>query len=326
MGTAESEDVIDPELEIVDAHHHLWGPGVPWEPSTYLLDDLAADLASGHRVSATVYIECGSRYYQDGAAELRPVGETEFAVATAAEAAARGMPTAVAAGIVAHADLRAGDAVETVLEAHERASQGRLRGIRHMVAPPLHTPTEDPGLLRDSAFRRGLARLASHGLVFEVYALQTQLGDVASAARALPELTFVIDHLGGIFGLHEFAGRRAELWPQWRADITALAELPNTYLKLSGLGTEYAGFGWHERTAPPTSKQIAEETGPYYLHSIDKFGVQRCLFASNFPPDRLGGSYRTLWNVFKRVTDGCTPGEKAALFDGTSTVVYRLGT
>lgn len=325
MTAIESEDVLEPELEIIDAHHHLWGPGVPWEPSTYLLDDFAADLDSGHRVIATVYIECGSRYRSNGPAELRPVGETEWAVSTAAAAAARGIGTRIAAGIVAHADLAVGDAVDAVLDAHEAAGNGRLRGIRHMVAPPLHDPTEDPGLLRDPGFRRGLARLAAHGLTFEVYALQTQLGDVVAAAQAVPELTFVIDHLGGIFGLGELAGRRDELWPQWCADIVVLSRLQNTYLKLSGLGTEYAGFGWHQRGTRPSSEQIADETRRYYAHAIDCFGVERCMFASNFPPDRLGGSYRTLWNVFKHIADGCSRDEKAALFHGTAAALYRLG-
>jgi predicted TIM-barrel fold metal-dependent hydrolase len=325
MTAVESEEVLEPELEIIDAHHHLWGPGVPWEPSTYLLDDFAADLESGHRVTATIYIECGSRYRPDGPAELRPVGETEFAVAMAAAAAARGIPTRIAAGIVAHADLASVEALDAVLEAHEDAGKGRLRGIRHMVAPPLHEPTSDPGLLRDLGFRRGLGRLAAHGLAFEVYALQTQLGDVVAAAQAVPELTFVIDHLGGIFGLGELAGRRDELWPRWRADIAALARLQNTYLKLSGLGSEYAGFGWHERGMPPSSQQIADETRKYYAHAIDCFGVQRCLFASNFPPDRLACSYRTLWNVFKRIAGGCTRDEKAALFHDTAAALYRLG-
>jgi L-fuconolactonase len=325
MTAVEFEEVLEPELEIIDAHHHLWGPGVPWEPPTYLLDDFTADLESGHRVTATVYVECHSRYRPDGPAELRPVGETEFAVSMAAAAAARGIGTRIAAGIVAHADLTVGDAVDRVLDAHEEAGQGRLRGIRHMVAPPLHKPTEDPGLLRDRGFRRGLARLAARELAFEVYALQTQLGDVVAAAQAVPELTFVIDHLGGIFGLGELAGRHNELWARWQDDIAALSRLQNTYLKLSGLGTEYAGFGWHERCTPPTSAQIADETRKYYAHAIECFGVQRCLFASNFPPDRLGGSYRTLWNVFKRITCGCSRDEKAALFHGTAAALYRLG-
>src|ERR671914_854062 len=125
------EPILDPDLPVIDPHHHLWD-----RPNhRYLLDDFLGDVRTGHHVVATVFEECHSMYRASGPEELRPVGETEF-VAGLAAMSASGLygPTRVAAGIVGFADLTLGDRVEPVLEAHLRAGGGRFRGVRHSAA------------------------------------------------------------------------------------------------------------------------------------------------------------------------------------------------
>lgn len=121
--------MLEPGLRIIDPHHHLWNIG-----GRYLLDELLADLESGHRIEATVFMQCGYAYRKDGPLSLRPVGETEIGAGLAAEATRRGCATNVCSGIVGHVDIQLGDAVTPVLEAHLAAGAGRFRGIRDVTA------------------------------------------------------------------------------------------------------------------------------------------------------------------------------------------------
>ena len=327
------EATLDPELPICDPHHHLWDLPKVVHPSErrYLLDDLLADTSSGHNVVSTVYIECRAMYRADGPKELRPIGETEFANGAAAmSASGRYGPTRVAAGIVGHADLTLGDAVEPVLEAHLAAGGGRFRGIRYSVSwdasdQVRNAFTNPPeGLYGDAQFRRGFAQLAPLGLSFEGWLYHPQIGDLTDLARAFPDTTIVLDHFGGPLGIGPYAGRRAEILEQWRKDIAELALCPNVVAKLGGINMAINGFGWHERDRPPTSHLLSEVTAPYYEHCIEHFGVARCMFESNFPVDKISCSYNTLWNSFKRLTADFSAAEKASLFHDTAARVYRL--
>src|SRR6201996_8523939 len=128
LATAAAEPILEPDLPIVDPHHHLWLRN----GHRYLLDEVLADFNSGHNVVATVFLECHSMYRADGPVELRSVGETEFVAGIAAMSASGNYgKTRVAAGIVGYSDLTKGDWVEPVLEAHIRAGGGRFRGVRH---------------------------------------------------------------------------------------------------------------------------------------------------------------------------------------------------
>ena len=130
LAKQEKEPILEPELPIIDTHHHLWDRG-GW---TYLLPELLADLATGHNVVATVFEECRSMYRANGLVEMRPVGEVEFVAGIAAISASGAYgPTRVAQGIVGFADLALGDRVEPVLEALIRAGGGRLSGVRYSV-------------------------------------------------------------------------------------------------------------------------------------------------------------------------------------------------
>jgi predicted TIM-barrel fold metal-dependent hydrolase len=156
------EEAVDPALPIIDAHHHLWEV----TGYRYLLDDLLADLESGHKVEATVFVQCGYGYRSEGPEHLRPVGETRRIAAIGEEAAGRQPGSRINAAIVGFADLRLGGEVDAVLEAHIAAAGGRFRGIRmisalddavtrHLLPPPPR------GLLADAAFRAGFARRPS---------------------------------------------------------------------------------------------------------------------------------------------------------------------
>ncbi|MGE0820508.1 MAG: amidohydrolase [Candidatus Binatia bacterium] len=322
-----TETVLDPTLPICDPHHHLWD----YPQNRYLLDDILQDLRGGHNVVGTVFVDCVSMYRKNGPVEMRPIGETEFAQGIAAQTTS-GIygPTVVCAGIVGFADLTLGGAVERVLEAHIAASPNRFRGIRHATSwhasPDIrnaHTkPTE--GLLLDAKFREGFACLQKLGLSFDAWMYHTQLMDLADLAKAFPNTTIILDHVGGPLGIGPYVGKQREVFEAWKQGITAVAVCPNVVVKLGGLTMPMCGFDWHKRSKPPTSEELAAANGPYYLYCIEKFGVTRCMFESNFPVDKASCSYTVLWNSFKRMTQSFSSAEKAALFRDTAVRVYRL--
>jgi L-fuconolactonase len=199
------EDILEPDLPIVDAHHHLWER----ESGRYLLEELRTDLGAGHNVRATVFIQCGYAYRSDGPPELRPVGETERVAAIAESAVAAGMP-GVCAGIVGYCDFRLGDRVDAVLEAHIAAGAGRFRGIRQSAgwdAAIVSTTSALPprGLLADPAFRSGLARLDKLGLSYECSLYHPQLPELTDLARAFPGLPILANHCGGPIRIGPYA-------------------------------------------------------------------------------------------------------------------------
>jgi len=321
-----TEEVIDPAQPIIDPHHHLWRA----RPDRYLLDDLAADLRTGHNVVATVFIQCGSDYRPDGPPELRPVGETEFVAAAARDSeTGRFGGLRACAGIVGFADCTLGERIDAVLQAHIEAGGGRFKGIRHSgtydagIAPTV-PPGAPPGLYRDPAFRSGFARLQRFGLTFEAWLYHPQLADLLDLLRAFPEQKVVLNHLGGPLGVGRYADRRAEVFAQWRAYITELAECPNLHIKLGGLAMNVNGFGFDHEVLPPSSGEMARAWRPYVEHAVETFGAGRCMFESNFPVDKGMCAYPILWNAFKRIAAGCSAGEKAALFHRTARGFYNL--
>lgn len=321
------EAALEPALPIIDPHHHLWDhPG-----SRYELDELMADAAQGHNIRATVFVECKSMYRDSGPDALKPVGETEYVNGIAAKSASGGFgETRVAAAIVGFADLRLGNAVDEVLEAHIAVAPARFRGIRHASAfddsPDVRASHTLPpkGLLGLPAFREGYARLAKYGLSFDAWLYHTQIPELTALARANPETTIVFDHFGGPIGIGPYEGKRAEIFAQWKKDVAELASCPNVTAKLGGINMAVNGFGWHKRELPPTSDELVAATRDWYLHSIDVFGPGRCMFESNFPVDKLSCSYGVLWNAFKKIARGFSGAEKASLFHDTAKRVYRL--
>jgi L-fuconolactonase len=325
------EEPLEPELPICDPHHHLWDRETPRVAPRYLLDEILEDVGGGHNVVSTVFIECGAMYRPDGPEALRPVGETEFVNGIAAMSASGlyGL-TRVAAGIVGTVDLRLGDDVAAVLDAQVVAGGGRFRGIRRAAAwdagagVPKHRTNPGPGLFARDDFRRGFAHLAPRGLTFEAWCYHPQIPDVTALARAFPATTIILNHFGGPLGVGPYAGRAKDVYAEWRRSIGELAGCPNVVAKLGGINMEMNGFGWHERSRPPDSQELAEATRHYYEFTIERFGADRCMFESNFPVDKASCSYTVLWNSFKRLTSGCSPAEKAQLFHDTAARVYRL--
>jgi predicted TIM-barrel fold metal-dependent hydrolase len=321
------EEVLDAARPIVDPHHHLWDRG----GQRYLLDDITSDIASGHNVVATVYVEARSMYRAKGPEAFRPVGEVEFANGAAAMSASGGYgPTAVCAGIVGHANLLLGDDVRPVLEAEISAGQGRFRGIRHSAAwdsdsNVAHMYAARPRcLLLDPTFRKGFACLAPLGLSFDAWLFHPQIGELTELARAFPDTQIVLDHCGGPAGTGQYANRREEIFTTWKASIREIAKCPNVVVKLGGLAMCLLGYDFHERPMPPSSEELAAAWRPYIETCIEVFGPQRAMFESNFPPDKGQCSYQVIFNAFKRIAASMSEAEKNALFSGTATEVYRL--
>lgn len=320
------EDIIDPDQPIIDPHHHLWHA----RPDRYLLEELVADVRTGHNVLSTVFIQCGSAYRTDGPEALRPVGETEFVAAIAAESetgaygAFRACP-----GIVSHADCLLAEGIDVVLEAHIQAGGGRFKGIRHNGThdphiAPTAPPGAPPGLYRDSAFRRGFACLHKYGLTFEAWLYHPQLADLSALLRDHQDQKVVLNHFGGPLGVGPYAARKQEVFEHWRASIRELAKNPNLFIKLGGLGMNVNGFGYHHQVLPPSSGEMAQAWRPFMETAIEAFGTDRCMFESNFPVDKGMCSYPTLWNAFKRIAAACSTDEKADLFHRTAERFYTL--
>ncbi|MGH2458226.1 MAG: amidohydrolase family protein [Chloroflexota bacterium] len=321
------EDIVEPDLPIVDPHHHLWErPG--WR---YLLDDLLADLKSGHRIIATVFVQCRSMHRTSGPEELRPVGETEFVNGVGAMSASGGYgPTRICAGIVGHADLRLGARVQPVLEAHLRAGGDRFRGIRHIVAWNADASTLNPGnpapadLLADRSFREGFGRLAPLGLSFDAWLYHSQIDELTDLARAFPDTRIVLNHVGGPLGIGAYAGRRDEVFADWRVSIRGLASCPNVSVKLGGMGMRINGFGFDDLPEPASSEALANAWRPYVETCVEAFGASRCMFESNFPVDKGSYPYAAYWNACKRLSRGASAHEKADLFRRTAARFYRI--
>jgi len=327
-----TEPTLEPDLPICDPHHHFWdGRSERIPHQRYLLHELAADLNSGHNVRSTVFIEARSMYRADGPAELKPVGEVEFVQGLAA-ASASGLygPSRAAAAIVGHADLNLGDRVEPVLAALQAASPNRFRGIRHSVTWDPHPEVENTaahntaGQLASPQFRAGARVLARMGFSFDAWLFFPQLMELADFAQAVPDLTIVLNHIGGLLRVGPYADRDDEVLTTWRNGIAAVAACPNVVVKLGGIGMPRTGFDWHARAKPAGSEELAASMAPFMTYCIEQFGPNRGMFESNFPVDKVSYSYNVLFNTFKRLSKGYSPAERAALFHDTATRIYRI--
>lgn len=321
-----AEDVIDPDRRILDPHHHLWpaGGALP-----YGLDQLHADTGDGHNIEATVFVECGAAYRSSGPNHLRSVGETEFVAAQAAASAQR-VDQASIRGIVSNADLRLGPLLDETLDAHRAAGNGLFVGIRHSLARAPEPEVmaipgmADEGLSADPAFRAGLAKLGERGLIFDSWHYHHQNAEFAALAAAVPGTTMVLDHFGTPIGVGRLADRQDEVFELWKEDIAAVAENPNVVAKIGGLAMPDNGYGWHLRDQPASSEELVDAQARYYLHTIECFGPDRCMFESNFPVDRFSLSYRTVWNAFKKIAASYSEDDKDRLFYRTAQRIYGL--
>lgn len=321
------EEPLDAGQRIVDSHHHLYDrPG-----TRYLLDEILSDLHSGHDVRATVFVQARAMLRTGGPEAMKAIGETEFANAVADKCASGAYGnTRVCAAIVGFADLRLGDAVRPVLEAHIAAGGGRFRGIRHVAAwdadttllNPAYPTSED--MLAAPAFRAGFARLEAMGLTFDAWLFFHQLPRLTALARAFPQTQIVLNHCGGIVRTGSYASRKNEIFVLWSNALRELATCPNVMVKLGGLGMALSGFGFDARANPPSSIDLAAAWRPWMERCIETFGPARCMFESNFPADKVSYGYGTGWNAMKRIATGASADEKADLFWRSATRFYRL--
>jgi L-fuconolactonase len=310
-------------------HHHFWDTP---QRGRYFLPDLLADIGGGHKIVATVFVECQAMYRKAGPEDMAPVGEVEFVNGIAAMSASGNYgPCRVAEAIVGHANLTIGARVRDVLEAEIAVGGGRFRGIRHGVSwdgsdaiGKFASRFVPPHQLRDPTFREGFSQLGHLGLSFESWQYHPQLSDAIDLARAFPDTTIILNHVGGVLGVGPYSGHRQEILASWKKDIGELAKCPNVNVKLGGIGMVSFGFDFHERDTPPSSEELATAWRQYIEPCIEAFGVNRCMFESNFPPDKQSCGYTELWNAFKRITAGASAAEKTALYSGTAARVYRL--
>ena len=326
------EPALEPEMPICDPHHHFWDyrtARIPYQ--RYLLPELAADINSGHNVRSTVFVEARSMYRTQGPEEMRPVGEVEFVQGMAA-ASATGLygHGRAAAAIVGHANLNLGDGVAPVLEALQAASPNRFRGIRHSVTFDPNPAVENTaahaiqGQLASDGFRAGARVLTRMGLSLEGWLFFHQLPELADFAKAVPDLTIILNHIGGLLRDGPYANKDEEVLSTWRSGIAAVAQCPNVNVKLGGIGMPRTGFDWHLRDQPIGSEELAQSMSPLVTYCIEQFGPNRCMFESNFPVDKVSYSYNVMYNAFKRISNGYSATDRADMFHDTAARVYRI--
>ncbi len=314
------EDVLVPGQPVFDCHHHLWDR----PEGRYRSEELMADMGAGHDVRASLYVQCRTGYRADGPEALRPVGEVETVLGWTGE------QDRFPAGIVAFADLQLGENVAPVLEALADAGQGRVKGIRNTTAwhadPAVRSNPNPPprGLLQTEAFRAGARKVGAYGLCLDVWAYQTQLGEVRALAEAAPGLTVIVDHCGGPLGVGPHDRFAAETFRAWRNALTPVAALPNTRIKIGGFGLGVFGWRYADAAMPPHSGTLAADWRPWVETCLELFGPDRAMFESNFPVDKGQVGYRTLWNAFKCLAAPLTQDERDALFWRSAAQTYGI--
>lgn len=327
------EPALEPEIPVVDTHHHLYErPEV-----RYLLDEFLEDMADGHDIRATVYVQARAMLRADAPSHLQCLGETEFANGIAAMSASGVYGRSrVCAGIVGHADLTLGAPVREVLERHialaggAPAEGGRFRGIRQPLAWDTDSRLTNPAYpanadtMDSAAFRAGFAQLAPLGLSFDAWLFFHQLTRLAQLARDFPDTPIVVNHCGGIVRIGGHEGGGDDVFHIWKVGITELASCPNVMIKLSGLGMRLGGFGVETAERAPDSRTLAQAWRPWVETCIDAFGPERCMYGSNFPVDKGTYQYGVGINALKRLTADLSRSEKEDIFWRTASRFYRL--
>jgi L-fuconolactonase len=352
MSTAEfHEEILDPDLPIVDPHHHIWHlpdalldslDKLPGKDGTdiarmyrlhrrYLIDELLADLNAGHNIRATVFADAHTMYRAKGPAELKSIGEVEFVAGFGAMADSGTFgDTRFCAGIIGSVDMTLGDAVADILPLHIQAANRRYRGIRPPVMlydaklAAIRDILAQPHVLQNPQFLVGARHLAPLDLSLDLFVLHEQLPEVLQVARALPDTRIVLNHTGGPTGIGDHAADRPGAFAYWREQMKAIAECENVVVKVGGLGMPLCGFTTSALVERAGSEALARDWAPHIETAIALFGANRCMFESNFPIDGVTARYPSIWNAFKRVVRNYSADEKAALFAGTAARTYRI--
>lgn len=319
-----SEDIIDPELPIIDPHHHLWVRN----GYTYLLPELATDLASGHNIVATVYAECHSMYRRAGPPTERSLGETEFVRGQAAMSASGEFGSASACDVMfGNVDLTLGAEVEPLLEQHIAASGGRFRGVRLSSGwhadPTVGNVATQAQLLVDPRVKDALAVIDRMGLSLDCWLYHTQLDEVAQIADAYPSLTIILNHVGTPILGGPYRGQHDAVYKQWLGGITHVSQRSNVFIKLGALPIRMPSYDG-DRSLPPGSEEVAHAWRPWIEPCIEAFTPERAMYESNFPVQKRWCSYQVCWNAFKRISANASAAEKQNLFAGSAARAYRM--
>ena len=324
------EEIIDPQLPIIDPHHHLWNGDNQLAGSfPYLIENLNEDTFSGHNIVGTIFMECAQGYYSNGEEKYKPVGETEFVV-NLIKASKKLLKTTNIIGIIGYADLMLGVEVKDVLDKHLLKGEGLFKGIRHAAGwdknPEIHNSHSNPieNIYYNKSFREGAEELIKLNLTFDAWHYHHQIKDLSDFAINYPELTIIHDHFGGPLGVGPYEGKKKEIFQKWKDDISLLSESKNVFAKLGGLAMPVNGWNFHKQDKPASSDQIIDLHQEYYLHTINCFGVDRCMFESNFPVDRRSVSYHVLWNAFKKMILDYPDEDKNKLFFKNAKDVYGV--
>ena len=325
------EDPISPNIPIIDPHHHLWDVGF----GRYYIEELLEDInSSGHNILSTVYIMSSSNtkiYSKDGLEEFKPLTEIEFATSEGKRAdLIPNNKVKVNASIVGSVDLTYGNKLQPVLEKAVNISEGRLKGIRMLLAS--HTDPRissgavksDLGLMLHPNFIEGAKCIQNANLSLDFWIYHTQLNEMEKIARALPELTIILNHIGGPIHLGEYEGKQAATHREWRSAMMRLSRIPNINVKLGGLGMAVNGAKFHNNKFPPNSVQLSDVWKPWIYETIDMFGFDRCMFESNFPVDKGSCSYGALWNAFKILAKDMSDDEINKLFSKNAAKIYKI--
>jgi len=318
------EPIIEPDIPIVDPHHHLWLRS----GYTYLMPELAADLASGHNIVATVFAECHSMYRQDGSDAEKSLGETEFVTGHAAMSASGEFGlTRACAVMFGNVDMKLGAVVEPLLEKHIAASGSRFRGVRYSTGWDAHEKIRNvapaAGMLVDGRVKEAAAVLARMELELDSWVYHPQLDEVAELADALPDLTIVLNHVGSPILGGPYRGKTDEVFADWSTRIRRVGERENVTVKLGALPIRMPDYDG-DRSLPPGSEEVAAAWRPWIETCIEAFTPARSMFESNFPVQKRWCSYQVCWNAFKRIASGASDSEKSDLFAGAAARAYRM--
>lgn len=323
----QDEDIIDPDLPIIDAHHHLFD----FPHYRYLLDDYLKDAAAGHRIIGSVYIEIQAFARKTGPEPLRPLGEIEFANGVGAMCADGQYGPRVAAAVVGYADMRRGGDLAEYLDRAMAMAPERFRGVHQVTIESPNAAVFDfithrppVGVLRSDGMRQAMALLGGRGLLFDAAILHNQIPELLDIARAFPQTPIVLSHMGLAAGIGLDPAARHAVFGGWKRLIAQIAECDNVSCKIGGFGLPFWGFGFDERARPAGSEELAAAWRPYVETTIEAFGVDRCMMESNYPQDSRSVGVVPLWNALKRCVAGASAAEKRALFSGTAARVYGL--
>jgi len=325
------EDPISPNIPIIDPHHHLWDVGF----GRYYIEELLEDInSSGHNILSTVYIMSSSNtkiYSKDGLEEFKPLTEIEFATSEGKRAdLIPNNKVKVNASIVGSVDLTYGNKLQPVLEKAVNISEGRLKGIRMLLASHIDprissgAVKSDLGLMLHPNFIEGAKCIQNANLSLDFWIYHTQLNEMEKIARSLPDLTIILNHIGGPIHLGEYEGKQAATHREWRSAMMRLSRIPNINVKLGGLGMAVNGAKFHNNKFPPNSVQLSDVWKPWIYETIDMFGFDRCMFESNFPVDKGSCSYGALWNAFKILAKDMSDDEINKLFSKNAAKIYKI--